>query len=430
MVGSEPVTGILIALTLTILSLPGGCGKGERDAEPVSGVNSPQERQEADVEAGGDEPPDDETDAAADGIPVLLEPHTPRSDLLQETGLLSRSVASVSAALSATGSGVVVVDGTVENLKALIEARDRLAEFTGAGGWVMIWGVTPDSLADFNKLVGVEHLIRPFEMEEVELPLRADPLLKGINRREVFMETGTTSGGVVPVRLRVDDAWSYVVDGDDIAPFCAFPGREYWRAEEAESVPGQPHCPRSMVNGLTYQWRWAFLIRLDRNEPLKWSITFPREEEVVEFSVMPSRLGYEIAKIRLTFDDGPDAVELDLKPEEERQDFAIPAQKATSMAMEIAEWRELGDKMKNVGIVNLWIKVRRSREFYDRAKPLLNIGVLVMYPMGGPASRSGGIILNQLRVPERESNPRNATKKQKILKTLLRNLDAYSRGRQ
>jgi len=128
-----------------------------------------------------------------------------------------------------------------------------LHAFTESGGWLMLWGLTPEGLADFNRIVGVAHLIRPFEMEEVELPVQADALLKGIRRSDIFMETGTMSGGDVPVRMRVDDAWSYVVDYDDIARFCKFPSHEYWRSTPEEARPGQPHCPRSMVNGLTYQ---------------------------------------------------------------------------------------------------------------------------------------------------------------------------------
>ena len=55
--------------------------------------------------------------------------------------------------------------------------------------------------------------------------------------------------------------------------------------------------------------------------------------------------------------------------------------------------------------------------------PLLNIGALVKYRMG-----EGGIVLNDVKVQESESNPVNAQKKQNIVATLLRNLGATFAG--
>ena len=54
---------------------------------------------------------------------------------------------------------------------------DRVKAFTDGGGWLMAWGLTPEGLADFNRLVGVEHVLRPFELERVTLPALRDPLL-------------------------------------------------------------------------------------------------------------------------------------------------------------------------------------------------------------------------------------------------------------
>ena len=55
--------------------------------------------------------------------------------------------------------------------------------------------------------------------------------------------------------------------------------------------------------------------------------------------------------------------------------------------------------------------------------PLLNMGALVKYRMG-----EGGIVLNDVKVQESESNPINAQKKQNIVATLLRNLGAAFAG--
>ena len=43
----------------------------------------------------------------------------------------------------------------------------------------MLWGLTPEGLANYNKLVGENHVIRPFGMERVTMPAQRDPLLPG-----------------------------------------------------------------------------------------------------------------------------------------------------------------------------------------------------------------------------------------------------------
>ena len=61
--------------------------------------------------------------------------------------------------------------------------------FTDRGGQLMLWGVTPDGVADFNKLVGFEHVLRPFKLERVTLPVVRDSLLAGLSVRDVAMES-------------------------------------------------------------------------------------------------------------------------------------------------------------------------------------------------------------------------------------------------
>ena len=55
-----------------------------------------------------------------------------------------------------------------------------------------------------------------------------------------------------------------------------------------------------------------------------------------------------------------------------------------------------------IGVDNIWIRVRRSDDFDAKVQPLTNIGGLAWYPQG-----KGGILLNQLRIEERETVPVN-----------------------
>ncbi len=356
---------------------------------------------------------------AACGTAVIMDADSPRGELLDAVGLRYVRAGDPAEAISAGERGLIIVDANPQNLKRLAGNLERVKAFGEGGGWLMLWGLTPEGLADFNRIVGVGHLIRPFEMEEVDLPRLAaerDPLIEGVSPVDVFMESGKWSGGNEEVPLRADDAWTYVVDCDDLAPFCAFPGPEYWNKENPQI--GADHYPRNMVNGLTYHWRFGFTLILHRGEPTAWPVELPREEEIVGFSVAPCTIYHKITGMSLDFGDGKEPVELALKPTGERQDFVFPPRKCRKMTMGISDWQETA-KTDVVAIRNLWIVPKRSAEFYARVRPLLNIGVLVKYPVG-----KGGVVLNQLNVPQKERNERNVKKKRAIVSALLQNLGA------
>ena len=87
-------------------------------------------------------------------------------------------------------------------------------------------------------------------MERVTLATPNDPLMAGLTTRDVVMESGqqvTQWGGD---KFMASDVFSYVVDLNDIAPFCKIPGPEYFHNPGAG--PGWDHWPRNMVNGFTF----------------------------------------------------------------------------------------------------------------------------------------------------------------------------------
>jgi hypothetical protein len=404
--------GLLGLLILTTLIMAPACKPVDPEPEPQA-----QPQPEPENPPAVEVPPEPPAPPDMTAMPVLLTDDVVRARFLSDSSLHYRYVETVGDALQ-LDMPAAVIDATPENLDALAKEQQKLSAFTDAGGWLMLWGLTPDGLAAFNKLVGVEHLIRPFETEEVSLPTIKDPLMHGIRASDLFMVTGLETPGVVPVLMRVGDAWSFAVDYDDIAPFCKFPDYKYWGTEAGAAVPGQPFCPRSLVNDLTYQWRWAFLIKFQADKPeyLKWKIEFPRTETPVQFSITPSMRGGNkmIQKVRLTYGKDAAPVELSVKELEERQDFDIPAREATSMTLEIAEWRPPAEE-GIVGIMNLWIKVKRSPGFYEKVKPLLaTSGVLMKYPQG-----KGGIVLNQMRVLKLDGTQ---TQKLTIFTKLIRNM--------
>jgi beta-galactosidase len=332
-----------------------------------------------------------------------------RLKMLDASGLRSTRIKEILEAIRTPKAEVVVADASPANLAALAGAVDVVKTFTARGGQLMLWGLTPEGLANFNKVVGVNHVLRPFKMERVTTPAVRDPLLAGLTNRDVALESSEQIYPWSGDRYPANNTFTHVVDLDDIAPFIQ--SKEY------------AHGWSQMTNGLTSadSWKFIFYHDLSKADPKpKWAGELPREEEVTDFAIIINAHYHKITKLRLTFDDDrASAVTLDLKPVAElRQDFPLKPRRCKRITLEPLEWTP-SPSAPVIGVDNVWIKVRRGDDYTKKVVPLLNIGALVRYKMG-----TGGIILNQLRVQVSEPNPVNTEKKQNVVATLLRNLGA------
>lgn len=355
---------------------------------------------------------------------VALDPASPLSKMLADSGLRFDSPGDALSAIAGGKHQIIVAEATPANLRELAAAAGKVRAFADAGGWLMLFGLTPEGLADFNRLVGVEHLLRPFEMERVTLAAVRDPLTAGLTARDVVMESGQKIFAWAGDRFLADDVFTWVVDLDDIAPFCEIPGPAYWNDPDAR--PGNDRWPRNMFNGFVNadSWRYCFSIHLADNDPVKWTMKLPREEEITGFSVALNTIYHKVTKINLYFDNDPKPLTIETRPVPDRQDFAVGPRRAKTLTVELAQWEQSGSA-DVVGIDNMWLRVSRAPDFAARVRPLLNIGTIVKYPVG-----RGGIVLNQLRIAPTESVPVNAQKKRNIISTILRNLGAvYAGGR-
>ena len=68
-----------------------------------------------------------------------------------------------------TQGKIAVVSATPANLKTLAANAGQLRQFYDAGGWLVLHDLTPEGLADFNQIVGFDHIIRPFRRERVTI---------------------------------------------------------------------------------------------------------------------------------------------------------------------------------------------------------------------------------------------------------------------
>jgi len=354
---------------------------------------------------------------------VVVDAATPKGKLLRSIGLKHDDAGDPVAAISG-GHRIAVIDATPANLRKLAAAGEKVRAFTSKGGWIMLWGVTPEGLADYNRLVGHEHLIRPFRMERVVFSAPRDPLTSGLTLRDVVMESSERIARWMAVRWAADDAFTYVLDYDDIGPFLKLPTPAELGKPADVAQPKRDHWPPNLFNGFTADdsWRYCFSIILDRGDKTKWTMELPRPEEIINFSIVLNVIYHKVTKINLYFDDDPRPFTIRTRPTHDRQDFAVDGRKARRITIELAEWEKSG-RQNVIGIDNMWIGVKRPERFLENVKPLLNIGALMRYNMG-----AGGIVLNQLNILQSEKLPVNAEKKANITRVLLRNLGAVFAG--
>jgi len=313
---------------------------------------------------------------------------------------------------------IAIVSATPANLKALADNLDKVNAFTAAGGWLFLHGLTPDGLAHYNRLVGFEHMIRPFRRERVGLPPVRSPLLAGLTLNDIVMYSSEKIFPWTQGHYVAHDTYTYVVDYEDVAPFAKFGGYNFEHPDWNRS---------NMVNGMVSADAWKYIVNLPapENGPVDLPLALPKEVEIVEMEWIGNTFYYPVTKVQLIPDgDQARAATFNTQPNNDPQVFPIqPPLRGKTITVRLAEWRKIPGKKAVTGLDNIRLKARRPPDFYKRVRPLLNIGAMMEYPRG-----RGGIVLCNLLLKDHEDVPANYTKKRNILTTLLRNLKAPFAG--
>ena len=330
--------------------------------------------------------------------------------VLDAIGLQYTKVADPLAAISDPARKIAVISATPAHLATLAGAMPKVEAFWAKGGTLVLQGLTPEGLASYNTIVGVEHVIRPFIRERVQFPAIRSPLTAGLSSGDIVMLSGKRVFGFREDEFTVPDEFTYVVDYDDIAPFGKSDFGNYDK----------------IVNGFIGADGWPQIIDMgipEGDQPFSIKITLPKEEMITELTYDPSVNYNPTTKIALLF-DGKDRQEFTLPPDGESHTFAItPPRKAKELTLQTCEWQIDPARPRNQGIDNIWIKVQRSPEFRATVKPMLNVGGMMQYSKG-----AGGVVLCNLNFQENEAVPLNKIKKRTILATVMRNLKASFAG--
>ena len=329
---------------------------------------------------------------------------------LKTTGVNYRTSASFTDVLAGRKPAIIVMDATPQTLTALADAKAKVSQFMNLGGWVVLNNVTPDGLASFNTLVGVQHIMRPFRREKVTFAAVRNPLLAGLPAQDIVMGSGQQIFPWAAGQYPATDAFSYVVDYDDVAPFAKSTFFAY----------------DNIVNNFTNADGWPLIINFPPpadGSPAKIQMQLPRPETITQFTWIGNTNYWPTTQVALDF-GAAGSVPFDTLPNGEPQTFEVsPARTSANITLEVRKWQTKPGTGGNIGIDNIYLKAKRSPAFYAAVKPMLNIGALVSYPKG-----KGGIVLCNVLFKSSEAVPENADKKVAILATILRNLKAPFAG--
>ena len=341
--------------------------------------------------------------AHLDGAPALKA-------ALDTIGLQYTPAADPLAALAAKTPATLIANASPKTLRLLAGNLPAVKRFTSGGGTLILCGLTPEGLADYNAIVGAGHVIRPFGRERVTLPAHRSRLTAGLTAADVTLYSAERIFSWTAGNYVASDVFTHVIDHDDIAPFGTSPFGNY----------------RNIVNGFVSADGWPLIINFPinaDNSPFQVPITLPKEYTLAEFTWIGNTFYWPQKRVNLIFDNDRAAMlTFPTAPNAEPHTFPIdPPRRAKSVTLEIAEWEPVPGKGALIGIDNISLKVAPR----GTALPLTAPAGLMEYPDG-----PGRTLLCNLHFKDTEDVPENAAKKRRILTAILQNLKApFSGGR-
>lgn len=311
--------------------------------------------------------------------------------------------------LDALGQGkIAIISATPANLKVLAENESRVKSFNESGGWLVLHGLTPEGLADYNRIVGFAHMIRPFRRERVAITVPRSKLMAGVTLSDVALYSSERIFSFQEGNFVASDTFQYVVDGDEVAPFGKWDSEAWY----------------NFVNGMTSADGWKYI----QNHPATantYNLTLPKPQELVAWTWDGNVLYNPTRRVELVFDgDEAGKLSFNVPPDGEPATFDIkPPRTATRIAIRHAEYDDVPTKRANgiplIGCDNISFFAKRPDQFTKQVKLMLNSGGLVEYPRG-----NGGIVLANMWFKDTEKVPINAAKKRSVMASILRNLGA------
>ncbi len=312
-------------------------------------------------------------------------------------------------AISNPATKLAIIEATPANLQQLSANMTKLNAFMQSGGYVVFHGLSAAGLDDYNKIVGFNHMIRPMRRERVQLSTPRNPLSAGLTLGDVVMLSGERIFPWTADEYVADDIFSAIVDYDDVAPFGTTDNYLYNNA----------------VNGFFQADGWKLINNFDapKSGAAELSFKLSKPQTITEWTWVGNTLYNGQTKVGLVIDGKKQS--WNVLPTADPQTLTLnPPLSGQNVTVQILDWQHLPGKQGGsgndvIGLDNIYLKAARPADFYNRVKPLLNVGGLIQYPRG-----NGGMVLCNLLFRDSEAVPVNATKKLNIFSAILRNLNA------
>jgi len=245
---------------------------------------------------------------------------------VEAIGLANTPAADARAALAMPKAKILLIHASPANLKQLADSAAPVQAFLNAGGFIVLNGLTPEGLADYNRLVGFEHLIRPFWRERIALASPRHPLTAGLSTGDVVFRSGERIFGWTSDEFVADDVFSYIVDYRDVAPFARF----------------ENDFKKLMVNGMVNADAWKYIVNLPV-EQCVFKLVWPRPQTFESLTWIGNQNYLLARQAEFQFDGGQKAT-FDFAPNDEPQDFEIkPPRPASEIVFKITKWDEKPD---------------------------------------------------------------------------------------
>ena len=345
-------------------------------------------------------------------VAILNNEATNLQSMVTSTKVKYTKVSSIAAALNASKTKIFIVQASLANLNELNRLKSLYTVYTNAGGWVILWGLTPDGISAYNTLMGTQHIIRPFRREATASI--GDGTSIGLSTADYQLYNSTIIAPWINLAEVSRDTFTYAIDAtDEIAAFHDFEAEGYGNAWPAAN--NSDGNKASMVNNLYNGDFWHYIWQVwvggvpswdQRNTPGAtpaplnlYTFKLPKAEQITKVTFFNNKNynAFKSATVSTLADDLNTVLEAktDILPNSyDAVDYTFNNVLSKTINLKINSYYDNAGRVPMCGVDELQI-YRKTPQWISDSKcvPLNSNGTIVKYPRG-----AGGVLLNNVKL--------------------------------